>query len=204
MRIIIICIHLAPYEVTLILELSLLILFGGMIMIFRPFQRNINTFVEFFIFLFLSSLNLSAIFLRNNYDTVLVLGFAAGFDEFVFGIVLFGYFIYWVIKQSIFQGCCCCCKINKQNNLHNDTESTLVLKLDDQIADRIDNPGDYNERHISLAPYENTRYPQEPDGSPMTIENGTNGLSKIGTLGETIPLTAGERLYGGTDEIDYN
>ena len=44
MRIIIICIHFAPYEVTLILQLSLLILFGGMIMIFWPFQRNINTF----------------------------------------------------------------------------------------------------------------------------------------------------------------
>ena len=44
MRIIIICIHFAPYEVTLILQLNLLILFGGMIMIFWPFQRNINTF----------------------------------------------------------------------------------------------------------------------------------------------------------------
>ena len=134
---------------------------------------------------------------------MLVLGFAAGFDKFVFGIVLFGYFIYWVIKQSISRGCCCCCKTNKQNSLHNNTDLTLVLRSDDQIADRIDNPDDYNEHHISVAPYENTHYPQEPDGSPMTIENDgsvTNGWSKIGIIRETIPLAAGERIYGGIDE----
>ena len=28
------------------------------------------------------------------------------------------------------------------------------------------------------------------------------GLIKIGTVGETIPLTAGEKIYGGTDEND--
>ena len=119
---------------------------------------------------------------------------------------MFGYFIYWIVKQSISRGCCCCCKTNKRNSLHNDTDSTLVLRLDNnQIADRIDNPSDYNECHISVAPYQNTDYPQEPDGDLMTIENdgfGTNEWSKIGTVGETIPLTAGERIYGGTDEND--
>ena len=118
---------------------------------------------------------------------------------------MFGYFIYWIEKQSISRGCCCCCKTNKRNSPHNDTDSALVLRLDNQIADRIDNPNDYNECHISVAPYQNTDYPQEPDGDLMTIENdgvGTNGWSKIGTVGETIPLTAGERIYGGTDEND--
>ena len=151
LRIIILLLHLIPVFVFIpSLQASIIGLFCGAILIFRPYQRNINNFNVFFILLFLAIFSVISAGLRG-YSAIVTLPIVSSFDAIVFSI-WFGYFIYWTVKKIR-----SCYGYNKDyraqglNNAANDAVDDALQDIiddNDWIADRMINPQDYDERYL--------------------------------------------------------
>ena len=142
LRIIIICLHYIPiekYHIILGIQTSLCAMAGGCIMIFRPFRKNIHNFSEFLIFLVLAVI--CGISLSSEYDYInlFLIYLPAG--------VVFIYCIYWIIKKIT--SCCFYCRPIKQKQTETNDEYILRLDDDDTFADRVMNPDEYDEHHVS-------------------------------------------------------
>ena len=147
LRIIIVLLYFIPIpQLVDVIQICVFGLFSGAIMIFRPYQRDLNNFNEFIILLILSVLSL--------YSQSLI---PFSFDCLVFGLIIPVYFIYWTVKniRSCY-GYCRDHRLLSSNTTYgavNDTDQ-IDGTVDDSvwIADRMINPQDYDEQHVSVTP----------------------------------------------------
>ena len=154
-----------------------------MILVFRPFKRNIHNFTEvmmlifqmgYFIFVFVDILSND-----EYYDTV-----KAGVINSVVNGLLFGilsiYIIYQIIKTILN-----CINYYKQHNRTvpantEEQEENQPLVVDDWIADRMENPLKYNEQHVRV-PIEDYLPPNIEQ--PNNNNNDTNYIPTAATYG---------------------
>ena len=157
LRVIILLLHLIPVFVIIpSLQASIFCLFFGAILIFCPYQRNINNFNVFFILLFLAIFSVISA-ASEGCCAIVIYSIVLSFDAIVF-LIWFGYFIYWTVKKIR-----SCYGYNKDyraqglNNAANDAVDDALQDIiddNDWIADRMVNPQDYDEQHSSIAPYD--------------------------------------------------
>ena len=152
LRIIILLLHFIPiFVIVSSFQASIFGLFCGAIMIFRPYQRNVNNFNVFFIVLFLVIFSvMSAAF--QAFSAIVVYFTVSSFDALFF-IIWFGYFIYWTVKKI--RSCYGYCKPHRAQGLINDAVDDAYNVIDDNdwIADRMINPQNYDEQHSSIVSY---------------------------------------------------
>ena len=152
LRIIILLLHLIPVFVFIpSLQAIIFCLFCGAIMIFRPYQRNVNNFNVFFIVLFLVIFSImSAVF--QGQLAIVMYSIVLSFDALVF-IIWFVYFIYWTVKKI--RSCYGYYKPHRAQGLTNDAVDDAYNVIDDNdwIADRMINPQNYDEQHSSIVSY---------------------------------------------------
>uniref|UniRef100_A0A1X7VTI9 Uncharacterized protein n=1 Tax=Amphimedon queenslandica TaxID=400682 RepID=A0A1X7VTI9_AMPQE len=114
------------------------LLLAVIVFIFRPFKRNVHNFTEFFLIaLTLGGVGSAVIFPTTLFINVLI-----------FGIIIPVYLIYQVHKMIK-----ACLLYHKRNNpvVIRDQEEDyqpLVGADDDWIADRMENPQEYDEQHV--------------------------------------------------------
>ena len=152
-------------------------LLAVIVIIFRPFQRNIHNFTEFLVmfitmaigcassvigFLFFSSSS-------NSYSGTdsIILAIISYFvlpviNGLVFVIIISGYIIYQVYRMIK-----SCNRYHKRNNPvanRNQEEDyqPLVGNDDDWIADRMENPLEYDEQHVPGRMYDVSEENQQP------------------------------------------
>ena len=144
---------------------SIVFLLAIMILVFRPFKRNIHSFTEVMMLIFLMGYIIFLIFdIVNDYATVTAGIIISILNGFLFGILSI-YIIYQIIKTILN-----CINYYKQHNRTVPTnieeqEENQPLVVDDWIADRMENPLKYNEQHV--------RVPIE-DYLPPNIEQPNN------------------------------
>ena len=152
------------------IQISNLFLLAIMILVFRPFKRNIHSFTEVMMLLLQIVFCVVVwIFLLNI--IYLDLGtIVASINGFLFGIILSIYIIYQIIKTILN-----CINYYKQHNRTvpantEEQEENQPLVVDDWIADRMENPLKYNEQHVPV-PIE--------DYLPPNIEQPNNNNNDI-------------------------
>ena len=121
-------------------------LLAVMVFIFRVFQRNIHNFSEFLLILVTAADGCASIILLKSHNVPLYLLIPmAIINGLVFVIIIPGYIIYKMIKT-----CCYYCEKNDTViiRVQEDTEP-LVDNDDDWVADRMENPQEYNEQHVT-------------------------------------------------------
>ena len=157
LRIIILLLYFISTFGVYIFQICVFGLFSGAIMIFRPYQRDLNNFNEFIISLFLAVLSLLLLLfsLFAEAETLILIPFS--FDCLVFGIIIPVYFIYWTVKKiRSCYGYCRDHRLLSSNTTYgavNDTDQIDGIVNDsDWIADRMINPQDYDEQHVSVTP----------------------------------------------------
>ena len=149
-------------------------LLAVIVIIFRPFQKNIHNFAEFLI-LFVTTVfgctsSVNSILISKSVDTDI--GFAIILYIFlflpltvnglIFVIIIPGYIIYQVYKMIK-----SCHRYHKRNNPvanRNQEEDyqPLVGSDDDWIADRMENPQEYDEQHVPGRMYDVSGEHQQP------------------------------------------
>ena len=147
LRIVIICLYYIPiqqYHIILGIQASLCAIAGGSIMIFRPYRKNIHNFSEFLILSILALI--SGISLSSEY------GYINLFFIYLPPGVASIYCIYWIMKKIA--SCCFYCRPIKQRQTETNEEYILSLDDNDTFADRVMNPHEYDERHVSTVQYE--------------------------------------------------
>ena len=162
LRIIILLLHFIPILLIIpLLQASIFFLLCGVIVIFRPYQKLLNNFNVFFIFLFLFTVIMtytffivivSIAFITNlEYFPISIVSY---FDVLIF-LIWLGYFIYWIVKKI--RSCYGYYKDYRAQGLNNTTNNAVdnalqdIIDDNDWIADRMVNPQDYDEQH---SPYE--------------------------------------------------
>ena len=153
-------------------------LLAVIVIIFRPFQRNIHNFTEFLI-LFVTTLfgctssvisflvSMSAYAHVGYLIAILVLIYILPIiNGLIFGIFIPGCMIYQVYKMI--QSCQNYRKRNDPVANRNQEEDyqPLVGNDDDWIADRMENPQEYDEQHVPGRIYDVS----EEDQQPITID----------------------------------
>ena len=123
-----------------------------MILIFRPFKRDIHNFFEAMILIlelsFFGSM-ITVIIGQNMADTAFELGIViVTFDCLLFSILPL-YILYQLVKMM-----CNCYRYWKQHNCtvptkRDQEEQIQPLINDDWVADRMKNPQDYDEQHVN-------------------------------------------------------
>ena len=154
LRIIILLLHFIPIFVIIpSLQTSTFCLFCGVISILCPYQKFVNNFNVFFIFLFLAVFSVISAAMQGC-CAIVMYSIVLSFDAIVF-LIWFGYFIYWTVKKI--RSCYGYYKPYKAQGLNNTTNNAVdnalqdVIDDNDWIADRMINPQDYDEQH---SPYE--------------------------------------------------
>ena len=121
------------------------------VFIFRPFQRNIHNFCEVLVLVFVIPFFVFYIFTANSFDGYGDDYFYAGTVIMYLNILLFFILLIYIIYQF------CKIMINcyKYHKLHNHTiriqeqeDQPLVGNDDDWVADRMENPQEYDEQHV--------------------------------------------------------
>ena len=147
-RVITISFYYIPYAYHVIVfafQLIVFVITGGVIIIFRPYKRNIHNFSEFLLISILtaiSTLPLSLEFVTTAYSLVPWVYLPLMYSPVLIVIL---YCIYWIIKKI--KKCCIYCKSIRQN-------PPVVLNDEGENDDSIMNPDDCNEEHSSvLSPF---------------------------------------------------
>ena len=133
-------------------------LLAAIILIFRPFQRNIHSFIEFIgaipiiivLITLLITFTITSSFTYSYYVfTIIVM---------IFNIIIFGIIIpIYIIYKS--------CKVIEVCHYYHKKKVPVVPTVqeydenatsleDNWVADRMENPQDYDERHVPLKPYD--------------------------------------------------
>ena len=130
-------------------------------LIFRPFQRNIHNFTEFFLIIAITALEAETTISYSLNIALLVINVP------LFGIIIPGYIIYQVFKMIK-----ACLLYHKRNNpvvIRDQEEDYQPLVGNDDadwIADRMENPQEYDEQHVPGRMDESLR---SVDHQPITI-----------------------------------
>ena len=164
-------------------------LLAVIVIIFRPFQRNIHNFTEFLIMFATMALGSIVSFLVSwpktypesptlGYTTIskVLIFVVAIVNGLVFVIIIPGYIIYQVYKMIK-----SCYRYHKRNNpVANECYQPLVGNDDDWIADRMENPQEYDEQHVPGRMYDVS----EEDQQPITIGTAATygSINEVGTV----------------------
>ena len=130
-------------------------------LIFRPFQRNIHNFTEFFLIIAIIALGVATAISYSLNIALLVINVP------IFGIIIPGYIIYQVFKMIK-----ACQLYHKRNNpvvirdQEEDYQPLVGADDDDWVADRMENPQEYDEQHVPGRMDESLR---SVDHQPITI-----------------------------------
>uniref|UniRef100_A0A1X7UR30 TRP C-terminal domain-containing protein n=1 Tax=Amphimedon queenslandica TaxID=400682 RepID=A0A1X7UR30_AMPQE len=140
-----------------------------MIMIFRPFQRNIHSFFEVLFLYFIMIFTYILVLIYKSFWLSLLSVFFSGL---IFGIILPIYIMSMLCKK-IFRHY----KRRKDtlrvdtDNQEEDDDDPLVVD-ENWIADRMENPQEYDERHVSVRLDDLTKATDKPidePNQPITI-----------------------------------
>ena len=197
LRIVIICLYYIPiqqYSIINYIQISVFVAAGGAIMIFRPYRKNTNNLSEFLILLALAFLNVITIisfyfrFYFSFYERIIPIYFPS------FIVIL--YCIYWIIKKV---RCCCLYYKDTRRRSHTDPiEEYIPSDGDDNLfADHVMNPDEYDEHHVSTAPYDH-EFPQTPKESTITHYQGTTHHATYGTLTNSTSINSTTNSRHGT------
>ena len=191
-------------------QLAISILTAGIIMIFRPYKRNIHNFVEFMIFLTLAAMAGACVFSTSENAGLLLLINSLGIMHIPYFFAI-GYFFYWVYKKHI---SCCRYWRNMQNaipmndfNPQDDEIQPLINDDDCVFADRINNPNDYDEHHERNVPYDpvscTTRTQTNGTSSTVNATYGSINTSRVstGTGNKPPPITNTYSSVEGNDSL---
>ena len=142
LRIFILCFYYIPSqhsEVILYLETATCVVFGGILMIFRPFKRNLTNFANFLIFFLLGLM--SALCLSVEEKGVLV---NITFLMHIPMIVAICYFMYWIRKKviSVFRYSFRSNLIQDETTEEKNDDENLIID-NDTLPDRLVNPEEY-------------------------------------------------------------
>ena len=193
LRIIVLCLYFNSENTSHILffQIALFATFGGTIMIFRPYKRNIHNFFDLIFMLFLASLSIDTVATLNEYPYGYVYIINWLYLLIIFGVIVFGYILYWTIKKI--RICCQSCKANRKHHTSNNEEHEdieLILVDDDNWdADRIEHPDNYDEHHVKYVPYDLTVSQPEEKIVHATYDNAPS--AEIINI-ETSPLSEGD------------
>ena len=173
----------------LISQIALFATFGGMIMIFRPYKQNIHSFLDLLFMLFLASLSIDTVATSDEHHDGYVYIINWLFLILTFGVILFGYFPYWIIKKIWI--CCQSCKANRKRNTPNNEEhedmDIMPVDSDDWTADRMENPDDYNEHHVQYVSYD-LQISQPQDITVRATYGSISSPKSTGTCNSDIDL----------------
>ena len=124
------------------------------IFIFRAFQRNIHNFSEFLIVFIAAGIGCTNM-IDSYISWVFIMPIINGP---VFVIILPGYIMYKMIKACLYY-----CEKNNPViiRVKEDTEP-LVDNNDDWVADRMENPQEYNEQHVTVRLFEVSEEHHQP------------------------------------------
>ena len=190
LRIIVLCLYFGLRNASDILffQIGLFAIFGGTIMIFRPYKQNIHNFFDLVFMLFLASLSIDTVANLDKYHYGYVVNINWLFLIIIFGATVFGYFPYWTIRKI--RICCQSCKANRKHNTSNNEEHEdieLILVDDDNWdADRIEHPDNYDEHHVKYVPYDLIVSQPEENNVHATYDNASS--AEINNI-ETDPLS---------------
>ena len=128
-----------PYAftaVTAVINVSICILYACILVIFRPYKRNMHNFTEMLLFLVLMVLSLSQFYHKANqieYGNLVFLG--------IIFLMVNSYCFFWMIKK--------CCQCSKQKNTYVSLNSThFGDQNDDEIL--VEDRKQYHERHVAF------------------------------------------------------
>jgi hypothetical protein len=156
-------------------QIILYAIFGGMIMIFRPYIKNINNFNEYIILILMIISNVPLIintYYEHNRFSPFVFQFSIhnylkeslNYQILVGGIILSTSICYltlliltvYVIVKMVMKFCLYCKSTRESThspiNIDDINEDHPLLD-NNEFADRIENPDDYDEHHVQHAPY---------------------------------------------------
>ena len=199
LRVVIICLYYFPIQQYLIImgiQISIFVITAGAITIFRPYRKNIHNFLDFLLFLILALLSgiamipfYSRSFISSSFNANII---PLYFPSFI--VIL--YCIYWIIKKV---RCCCLYYKDTRRRPHTDPiEEYIPSDNDDNLfADRVINPDEYDEHHLSTAPYDH-EFPQTPKESTTTHYQGTTRHATYGTLTNRTSINSTTKSRYGT------
>ena len=110
-------------------------LLAVMVLMFRPFQRNIHTFFELILEILLGVIGVTI--LATNKISIVV----SIINCFILGILIPGYVIYQIIKMA---------KACFHYHIRIPVTQPSAPNDEDWIADRMENPREYDEQHVTV------------------------------------------------------
>ena len=129
------------YHIIQGIKTSLYGIVAGSIMIFRPYRKIVHNFLEFLIF------SIMAVNCGMTLSTDESSGYRLLLVMYLPPLVAFIYCIYWIIKK--FVNCWFHCRPIKQKHTVTTEENKTNLNVNDTFADRVMNPDEYDEYHVS-------------------------------------------------------
>ena len=208
LRIIVLFLYFKSKDTSYILfsQIALFATFAGTITIFRPYKRNIHSFFNLLFMLFLASLSIYTVATLDKYYYGYVYIINSLFLILIFGVILFGYFPYWMIKKI--RICCQSCKANRKHNTPNNEEDEdmefILVDDDNWTADRIEHPDNYDEQHVQCDPYDfHISQPQDITGratygsvsNPELTETCNSDIVSLSTRDTRSTVAVSEKLY---------
>ena len=190
LRMVILALHFMPYNygpAILFSQEAVFLAFGGMIMIFRPYRRNIHNFGDFFIIIFLAVMNILMLYIRTGFTQITILTFSL----LAFSLTFLVYFFFPMIKKV--RVCYLSYRRTHKQTIEEPSVEDYVniVSYDkseddsDFFADRIENPDDYEEHHATFIPHEIStgiqavRKPETSRKSKSDRQSNTHGTLLI-------------------------
>uniref|UniRef100_A0A1X7TLL1 Uncharacterized protein n=1 Tax=Amphimedon queenslandica TaxID=400682 RepID=A0A1X7TLL1_AMPQE len=177
---------IGPFSIVILsVQCCIVSLLAIMVFVFRPFKKNIHNFTEVMLLFLLTGFYIAFIVSNSNSDQIdyaapCIIVFAL--NSFLFGIIIPIYIIYQIIKTIL--NCINYHKLHNRTvpaNTEEQEEESQPLVVDDWIADRMENPLEYNEQHVRVAIED---YPPPNIEQPANDNNNdTNYISTAATYG---------------------
>ena len=178
-KIFVICSYYLLNIISIPVQGCIVFLLAIMILVFRPFKRNIHSFTEVMMLIFQMGYFILLIVDILVNGTVIAGIIVSTLNGFLFGIISI-YIIYQMIKTILN-----CINYYKQHSRTvpantEEQEENQPLVVDDWIADRMENPLKYNEQHVRV-PIEDYLPPNIEQ--PNNNNNDTNYIPTAATYG---------------------
>ena len=168
-----------------------LFLLAVIVIIFRPFQRNIHNFFEFILMIIILGIGCTngfAFYVAMHYfnqddDGWFIIKVVTHIviptlNGLIFVIVIPGYIIYQVYKMIK-----SCYRYHKRNNpvanRNQEDYQPLVGNDDDWVADRMENPQEYDEQHVPGGMYDVSQEDHEPITIGTTATYGSTNKPTV-------------------------
>ena len=158
----------SSFFIVSVMQCCLVLLLALMVFVFRPFQRNVHNFCEALVLVFVAFLFIYYIIVNlkvenENYDedsyingSILLLFF----NGLLFLILLI-YIMYQLCRMLIHCGNYCL-RHNHTIRVQEQEDQPLAVNDDDWVADRMENPQEYDEQHVPFRLDDlSVEYPQD-------------------------------------------